>query len=564
MVLIGAQTGQAQQDKCTKGLSCGLACIDKDKECLKNLSPQARRLYLAMAQTIRDAGGQAGTSQDQSFEQLVNRANITAKRAAAARRRGNIAQAEELEAQLEQEARIVANAMGGKARDLSKRVDITQDDADQLAVLGPGLIAMEEGIREAIEDKQFDTTTPEGFRSFRDHVVNKIRDSAGSGIILDDDTGETVADRVERQFLGQPVNETFRDQVWNAMSPFRRDAWSRNIGSLGKGQERMTDIIIDENGNPVAERRGNKVGPDRGKAMLYQYMRRGGSSIYSENDDLIDLSDAELEHVLGMNAQTGNNTQNKRDSFWNLGWIKSKLNGWKNNMRMDDFIADNASNPDAVTKKLIGQSTSTSNRNNAKQAASLFKNDDNTLFDADGISNTLRSNFTGNPTIDKSVENKFGADVANAWKQSNYQGDAVLQRQVEGHALLHTIGTKAKIKELTRNTGTVNHNVTTSGAAALNADQTPDPTRTDRQKNQYFAGNAYPDWIANYSLGSSGDRQKLQQAWDNATSTWSREIKQGEANNNRIRPDMPKLNQMLYDEIAAIPDLDVPFQTGLW
>ncbi len=316
-LIVGNNIGSSgKKDICTDGLSCGLACISRNKECLKNLSPEAAKLYTQVRDIISLAN-----------EQLIQKAAGGDKKA--------LKQLKKLDESI---STLVDEVSKGNLSE--EQLDVIYDiyvDRGSKAIARSGMTNTEiREIRKSSADSQklfddiendlqsLDVDNPDDF--------NKFIENRG----INTGTGERSI------YQGDKVTKETSNAVWELLPDKVKSKFIKS-GSVQK-VPKVVDFETDANGNIISQTRQTSDNVSRGKAggqaMWNLWMRNQGRDIYT--GEPLDIRNAELEHISGLTGEFKDGTVNSsvKDTLGNLGWVSQGVNGSKSDQRMEKWLGD--------------------------------------------------------------------------------------------------------------------------------------------------------------------------------------------------------------------------------
>ena len=402
--IVATRTGQGPKDVCTKGYSCGVACISKKKECLKNLSPESVAIAQALAQMLRQTGrlGASGETKerhrDKGLTQYINslkRAekniekakNFRDKKCAGGRTQECI-DAEEAyknsitdRNDLIRHGKVLAKQLGMMAEKQKKymwnqeQIDDAVDhrDAhDDLQRRIQARILLYEDEQRRIENDpnilNEKAALDKAFRQFQEGLNQAY-----------DDHFDAFPDTPRKNPNGFYTPDDVVEAVYNMLPGQIRSKFNK-AGTIGQQNQALTGLRKEQNpndanadfdsegyytgatSNVIGQRReADWNGADRGKVVTELYLRNVGRSMISDGTTY--WKDAQLEHF-----NDYSNHGRSAETYGNLGPAGSKENQSKNNKTMGDYI-DNNLNPEGVRRDAATE--------NAKQTASSSRKSQN-------------------------------------------------------------------------------------------------------------------------------------------------------------------------------------------
>lgn len=374
-VLVNTAALSDKADECTQGRSCGLACIARDKECLKHMSPRSAEVLRRMAKIIAATEEQAQASAEEIVRQR-GKGDVAKEKKKILdnlkkQQEGFFKMKKYLEDIDEQRPKLKAAmekacAGGGAGSDACKKatealrtLDTRRTDARE------ALNALADGAAEMKRDPQGkqDVTQEEidGLRKYKDSNIRLADAMHSASAEFDENIKNGMRPREAQKILDDKIRAAYEkegitypndlllpDDFTNAaydMLPVGLKEYMNYAGSPG-GKASVAGINKDKDGRVVSQEKSIQKGKNvnRGKAALEIYMRTGG--IDQNTGEKLNPATMQLEHFSPLSKYT------HADTLGAVGFISEATNNWKNNMPMGEWYSKAVDNVKTVADKV--------------------------------------------------------------------------------------------------------------------------------------------------------------------------------------------------------------------
>lgn len=278
-----------KKDKCVKGISCGLTCINQSKDCISEFPLELQPIVQKLAERLVEQYELAGDKVDLERVKMLD----SLKEVDSNFRKLLEGKSEEQQVFFV-EMRVLAT---GKQRDKSEK--FVYSDTEAL-----GLNARSEELISSWNKTKERGFTPEG-----------IREPGG------------VADYV-RKHRTENISDEDVELFWSSLP----DTMKKNLSNMGDAKGKYWKGKSLEDQEVVPSEHGNAT-EMRGKMLLKIYLQQGGRDLYT--GQRLPLAEADLEHIVPL-KKGGVNSEDPM----NWGFIRTGINAGRADKDLDFYVEE--------------------------------------------------------------------------------------------------------------------------------------------------------------------------------------------------------------------------------